>query len=139
MVTAGEAQVVSANPGGPYDHSNHLDGPGTRWAGVLQPGAAGVSGVPGRVFRPDPRGLRASPASVRDLVSPPPAGPVQRFAALTSNGSAATSKPSAGPEPRSPGGCAPSPGSTSTPSKKNSSTTPRPCTSAVRGWTTNPT
>jgi hypothetical protein len=33
----------------------------------------------------------------------------------------------------------PSPGSPSTPSKKNSSITPRPRTSAGREWTTNPT
>ena len=32
------------------------------------------------------------------------------------------------------GGCAPSPGSISTPSKKNSSSTPRPPTSAARDW-----
>ena len=41
--------------------------------------------------------------------------------------------------PRSPGGCAPSPGSTGTPSKKSSSSTRPPRTSAVPGWTTSRT
>jgi site-specific recombinase XerD len=43
----------------------------------------------------------------------------------------------AGPARRSPAGCAPSPGSTNTRSKRNSSSTHPPRTSAVRGWTTN--
>jgi hypothetical protein len=48
-------------------------------------------------------------------------------------------KPGAGPGLPSPGGCALSPGSTSTRSKRNSWITPRPHTSAVRGWITSPT
>ena len=45
----------------------------------------------------------------------------------------------AAPAPPSPAGCAPSPGSTSTRSRKSSWSTPRPRTSAVRGWTTSHT
>jgi len=48
-------------------------------------------------------------------------------------------RPGAGPARPSPGGCAPSPGSTGTRSKRNSWSTHRPRTSAVRGWTTSPT
>ena len=43
------------------------------------------------------------------------------------------------PAPRSPAGCALLPGSTSTRSKRNSWSTHRPRTPAVRGWTTSPT
>jgi hypothetical protein len=42
----------------------------------------------------------------------------------------------AGPARPSPGGCALLPGSTSTRSRKNSSSIPRPLTSAVHGWIT---
>jgi hypothetical protein len=48
-------------------------------------------------------------------------------------------RPGAGPARPSPGGCATSPGSVSTPSKKNSSSTHPPRTSADPGWTTSPT
>jgi hypothetical protein len=48
-------------------------------------------------------------------------------------------KPGAAPAPPSPGGCARSPGSTGTPSRRNSSSTPRPLTSAVPGWITSRT
>ena len=44
-----------------------------------------------------------------------------------------------GPVRPSPGGCAPSPGFTSTPSRKNSSITHPPRTSAAREWITSPT
>ena len=57
-----------------------------------------------------------------------------RSAAPTLRPSPANWKPAAAPGPPSPGGCAPSPGSTSTPSKKNSSSTRPPRTSAVPGW-----
>ena len=62
-----------------------------------------------------------------------------RSAAPTSRPSPASWKPAAAPAPPSPGGCAPSPGSTSTPSKKSSSSTRPPRTSAVPGWTTSRT
>ena len=94
--------------------------------------------VPGRVPRPDPRGLRPGPAPVRQLVPQPARWPCSPSAAPTSRASPATWKPGAGPGPPSPGGCAPSPGSTSTPSKKSSWTAPRPRTSAGRGSTTSP-
>jgi len=48
-------------------------------------------------------------------------------------------KTAGGPAPPSPGACARSPGSASTPSRKNSSTTRPPRTSAGLGWTTSPT
>ena len=47
-------------------------------------------------------------------------------------------KPGAGRARPSPGGCASSPGSISTRSKRNSSSTRPPRTSAVRGWTASP-
>jgi hypothetical protein len=61
------------------------------------------------------------------------------LAAPTSSASPATWKPVAAPAPPSPAACAPSPVSTGTPSRKNSSTTHPPSTSAGRAWTTSRT
>jgi MFS transporter, FSR family, fosmidomycin resistance protein len=64
---------------------------------------------------------------------------VWRPAARGGDNSPGSWRPGDGPARPSPGGCAPSPGSISTPSKKNSSITHPPRTSAARGWTTSPT
>ena len=47
-----------------------------RRAGVHRAGAARPGGVPGRSHRPDPRGVRAGPAPVRQLVRSASAAPV---------------------------------------------------------------
>jgi hypothetical protein len=65
----------------PDDHHHFICficriGPGR--AGVLRSGEAGVNRVPGRVLRPDPRGIRAGLAPVHCLVPPPAAAPVRR-------------------------------------------------------------
>ena len=76
--------------------------------------------LPGRVPRPDPRGLHLGPAPVHRLVSQPFPVAVLGAPAPTSKASPGNSKPGAGPAPRSPGAYLPSPGSTSTPSKRSS-------------------
>jgi integrase len=49
----------------PHDHNRHsIHCPGRSGPGVHRPGTPGVGRVPGRVQRPDPRGLRTGPAPV---------------------------------------------------------------------------
>ena len=127
------------SPEVPDGHHDPVRRPRPRHAGVHQHRAAGVSRIPGRVQRPDPAGLRAGPAPVRQLVPAAPAAACSVPAAPTSSASPATWKPAAGPGPPSPAACAPSPGSTGTPSRKNCSITRPPRTSAGPGWTTSPT
>jgi hypothetical protein len=93
---------------------------------------------PRRVPRPDQGGLRTRPAPVHDLVPcsfpAPVRGPPRRHRVLRPRPGGQGD----GPGRPSPGGCAPSPGSASTRSKRNSSSTHLPRTSAVPGPTTSP-
>src|SRR5258706_1982004 len=62
-----------------HDHNHQLACcPGRDRARVHRSGKADVSRVPGRLLRPDPRGLRPGPAPVHRLVPPAAAAPVHR-------------------------------------------------------------
>ena len=95
-----QLRVSARTPEVPDGHHNPVGCPRPRRARLHQYGTAGISRVPRRLQRPDPPGLRAGPAAVRQLCqqhqlrSSP--------AARTSSSLPAIWKPAAEPGPPSP-------------------------------------